>query len=752
MKMKPHSGGNVDYEKFPPLTNMHCMTERTFYIRPFISCRMSWRPLIVAAAMTFGMTCSAQNNPLKINDQLYEMYDKAFRTRETKAGLDLAQQMYHKAQTLNDRKAQVIALTIPMLYYYKKRDDSRFEQAVKELQDKALQFHQERYFYYAVSNRTNYLLYKKRMYEALTYAQSMTDYAKKSGSKYGTFTCTNMLGTVHLVRMEIGLAADYYIKSLKYSEENIPTQNTSRIYRDIASCYEELYRYEDMLNYAEQGYQKANRKEIQLRLLHDICYAAFMLEKYDVFAKYSPMYDKLLGQKPNGASKDYVEREMAILEAFYSKDYDAAKRDITSYEQQSRRQYRLWIEYNRLVGDYLEMTKAQTKLYRTRIREQDSVRSSNFMEMNSKFINQKLEYENQQLEMDRQRLLSEQQTTELKNTHLKLANSQLTLKNSSLELRRAKSSSDLLRLSYDNKQLEADKLLNELNAEKAQKRLHDALLLSAFAIGMLVLLAVGVYIWNRRKLMKKLRNANDSLEENNNELIVAKEKAVAADRVKTVFIQNMSHEIRTPLNAIVGFSELIANDDGSMDEAMRDDFSERIKTNSDNLLMLVSDVLDTAQLENGTYNLQYRSCTVGEICRKAMAATGQHKQPGVKVRLETDALENIVIHTDVKRVVQVLTNMLTNAEKNTAEGTITLGCSTTSNPGMVTFSVTDTGIGVPPEKSEEIFKSFTKLDQFKQGLGLGLHICRIIANLLGGKIYLDTKYQGGARFLFAIKA
>ena len=135
-----------------------------------------------------------------------------------------------------------------------------------------------------------------------------------------------------------------------------------------------------------------------------------------------------------------------------------------------------------------------------------------------------------------------------------------------------------------------------------------------------------------------------------------------------------------------------------------------------------------------------------------MAATGQHKQPGVKVRLETDALENMVIHTDVKRVVQVLTNILTNAEKNTAKGTITLGCSTTSNPGMVTFSVTDTGIGVPPEKSEEIFKSFTKLDQFKQGLGLGLHICRIIANLLGGKIYLDTKYQGGARFLFAIKA
>ena len=252
--------------------------------------------------------------------------------------------------------------------------------------------------------------------------------------------------------------------------------------------------------------------------------------------------------------------------------------------------------------------------------------------------------------------------------------------------------------------------------------------------------------------MHRLERANDTLERNNDELLLAKEKAVAADRVKTVFIQNMSHEIRTPLNAIVGFSELIAGDDGSMDEDMRNDFGERIKTNSDNLIMLVGDVLDTAQLESGTYNLQYRSVTIGEICLKAMSLSGQHKLPGVRMQLETDELDNMQIHTDVKRVVQVLVNMLSNAEKNTTNGTITLGCSTKSTPGMVTFSVTDTGIGVPRDKAEEIFKSFTKLDQFKQGLGLGLHICRIIADLLGGSIYLDTTYTGGARFLFSIKA
>ena len=282
--------------------------------------------------------------------------------------------------------------------------------------------------------------------------------------------------------------------------------------------------------------------------------------------------------------------------------------------------------------------------------------------------------------------------------------------------------------------------------------MHDALLTSALFLGLLVLTAVAIYIWNRRKLMNKLRKANDELECNNNELELAKEKAVVADRVKTIFIQNMSHEIRTPLNAIVGFSELLADDDGELDEATREDFSKRIINNSDNLQMLVSDVLDTAQLENGTYNLQYRSTTIGEICRLALTGVGQHKAKGVMMRLETDAAEDMTVYTDVKRVVQVLRNLITNAEKNTEHGSITLGCSAMSTPGMITFSVTDTGIGIPEDKAEEIFNSFTKLDRFKQGLGLGLHICRIIADVLGGRIYLDRYYTAGARFVFTIKA
>ena len=111
----------------------------------------------------------------------------------------------------------------------------------------------------------------------------------------------------------------------------------------------------------------------------------------------------------------------------------------------------------------------------------------------------------------------------------------------------------------------------------------------------------------------------------------------------------------------------------------------------------------------------------------------------------------MTIETDATRVKQVLINLLTNAEKNTTKGSITLTCNDTEHPGYLTFSVTDTGIGIPKDKIKEIFERFKKLDKYKQGTGLGLNICRMIAEKLGGDIYVDERYKHGARFVFTIK-
>ncbi len=116
----------------------------------------------------------------------------------------------------------------------------------------------------------------------------------------------------------------------------------------------------------------------------------------------------------------------------------------------------------------------------------------------------------------------------------------------------------------------------------------------------------------------------------------------------------------------------------------------------------------------------------------------------------SDVPDDYVIRSDGRRIQQVLVNYLSNACKHTEEGEIHLHCSATEHPGRLTFSVTDTGEGVPPEKADVIFNRFTKLNQFVQGSGLGLNICLTIANKLGGEVYLDKSYTDGARFVFII--
>ena len=212
----------------------------------------------------------------------------------------------------------------------------------------------------------------------------------------------------------------------------------------------------------------------------------------------------------------------------------------------------------------------------------------------------------------------------------------------------------------------------------------------------------------------------------------------------------MSHEIRTPLNSIVGFSQVLAEQEEYLGAEERNNMTHIINSNSEVLNTLINDILDLTSLESGKYVMKQQQVAVNELCFHAIAATRSRKVKGVHLVVKTDLPDEFGIVSDEFRLQQVLTNMLTNAMKNTEKGSIVLNCSLTERSGMLTFTVTDTGIGVPKDKQKEIFERFCKLDQFKQGVGLGLDMCRIIAAKLGGEIDIDPDYTDGARFWFAI--
>ena len=230
----------------------------------------------------------------------------------------------------------------------------------------------------------------------------------------------------------------------------------------------------------------------------------------------------------------------------------------------------------------------------------------------------------------------------------------------------------------------------------------------------------------------------------------ANRKVRLADAAKTRFVQNMSHEVRTPLNAIVGFSQLLSLPDGSFPEEEKNEFATHIVNNTKMLTMLLDDILNASAMDSGSYRITYEEGECHSICGEAISSAEHRLQPGVRMYYAPESPEPFVFRTDPRRVQQVLINLLTNACKHTPSGEIRLASSLTEHPGQVTFSVTDTGPGIPAEDAEKIFHRFTKLNEFVQGTGLGLSICRDIAGRMGGSVYLDTAYTGGARFVFTV--
>ena len=228
------------------------------------------------------------------------------------------------------------------------------------------------------------------------------------------------------------------------------------------------------------------------------------------------------------------------------------------------------------------------------------------------------------------------------------------------------------------------------------------------------------------------------------ELRVAKEKAENLDRLKSAFLANMSHEIRTPLNAIVGFASLLIESD---DKKERQDYVDIMQENTELLLQLISDILDLSKIEAGTLDFTMDHLDIKSFCEDIMRNYDIKEDKPVPVLLAPD-LPEYYIYTDKKRLMQVITNFINNALKFTNEGQIMLEYRHKAESNEIEFAVTDTGMGIAPDKVDQVFDRFVKLNSFSKGTGLGLSICRSIIEHLGGTIGAESEMGVGSRFWF----
>lgn len=293
-------------------------------------------------------------------------------------------------------------------------------------------------------------------------------------------------------------------------------------------------------------------------------------------------------------------------------------------------------------------------------------------------------------------------------------------------------------LSTENTQRQLNELqvkydVNTLNSEKASLEIKNKKMM-IMSLSILLIIVIGVcshlYFSLKRETRMKAR------------LKVLNSKAQESEKMKQAFINSICHEIRTPLNAIVGFSDLVMNTD--IDEDMRREFPAEIQKNTVLLTSLVNNMLEVANLDVSEEKLPCEPTDIRGICIQEMEKIT--RKPGIEYQLDITE-ETMMIPTNVQYLSLVIEHLLSNANKFTEKGFITLGYHVDQNQDKICICVTDTGCGIPKEKYDEVFNRFSKLDTFTPGNGLGLYLCRLVVTRLDGEIKIDSGYTGGTRMI-----
>ena len=289
-----------------------------------------------------------------------------------------------------------------------------------------------------------------------------------------------------------------------------------------------------------------------------------------------------------------------------------------------------------------------------------------------------------------------------------------------------------LRVDYErqSKQNEINILENELTRQK----LEQTRMLIAATFVVMVLLVIWIITLMRGR--RQLKKANDEIAE-------AYQQTKKALEVKTSFMKSMKHEIRTPLNGIMGFSQLLSSMYTADEQARQ--MTDVIEKQSMLLAKIIDDILEIADAD--TVKPKIENCAIDEIVESAMATTRQVANASVSFDYKPFS-NDVVVSTDSHILQKILVKILDNAAKFTKQGSITI--LTHKIEHGISIIVEDTGPGIPADKAETVFEQFTKLDEFSQGTGMGLTLCRTIIQKLNGRIYVDTSYSGGCRMVIEI--
>lgn len=290
----------------------------------------------------------------------------------------------------------------------------------------------------------------------------------------------------------------------------------------------------------------------------------------------------------------------------------------------------------------------------------------------------------------------------------------------------------------------------EKQISEQQSMLKNQRYLAVLVAALLILISIIIITLLRLRSARKLADKNKELKQKNKELIQANARAEESSRMKTDFIQQISHEIRTPLNVLSGFTQILTAPNAELTEEERADINERVTQNTNRITELVNKMLELSDMHSKSVIDRVDQVTTVQIAAQAVESSDISKAKHLTFNMEFDPSADKMIRTNSYSASRALALLLNNAAKFTKEGSAELRITIDKKARMVVYTVTDTGIGIPPYEAEHIFEEFFQLDNYYEGTGIGLSVARSIARRLGGDIRLDTTYQGGARFVMTL--
>ena len=632
--------------------------------------------VIFGYAQFYGQT---KDNFMSIDDRIFPVYKKAVSLVNDTIVFQYVDTIARLAKQYHDPKAEALAYTLPLKYFFKKNNEEGMAKAVEECKRVARRNEYLQYFYFAYVEQCTMLINMREYGKVKVVLKEMQEWAQKDDYAYGWSCCYTQLG--HLARntFNYNLAIDYYLRAVEYHE--LANQSPHTLYTHIAICYSRLHEHEKAEFYFEKAYDAAYDDVGRMSVLIQMANFAHNHRQFDQMENLYIRVDSLskLCGVPTDNAYIYLKLNHYMLYREYDKYLKALDSIKSDYDRITYRQ-----RYEIAVGNYREaFILTDSMLKETR----------------------------KSIGIETQLVLSE------------LSNKTETAL------------------------LEAENTKLELEQKEHEAKTNRMMLVFLSIITAIIVIIFIAYTRMRGQVIIRLKRAWKHA-------IQQEQKAIVANNLKDDFIQNMSHEIRTPLNAIVGFSQMLSDPqmDGLISPEEKQEYGALIKANANMMTSLVEDILSLTDIENGHYKIQTNEYSLNTICHFSVDTARIRCPKEVKMYFTSDVEDDYKVYTDSHRVQQVVMNMLTNSCKHTSQGEIHLHCAVNEPEEKITFTVTDTGKGVPPEMAEQIFERFKKLDVFVQGTGLGLSICRIIAELLEGKIYLDTTYTaGGARFVFEMK-